>query len=130
MTRLQTLLLRSLALGLSLQLAGCAKPDKIETFLAPDRTSSYTVETHYGSGPVNADFTRVYVHMLGSGVPESQLVIDGEYLEFSSIKWVGKGEAIFCLKSGVTNTFRNEVTLRVKGQSQKIRTHLVEQCKS
>jgi hypothetical protein len=109
-------------------LAGCAKPDKVENFFFPNHDMAYTVKYHDAAGPADSDFARVYVHPVGDEGDDSQLVIDGDYLTFSKVRWKGPREAVFCLSSGMTNTYRNQVTLRFKKGPQTVKTHLLEGC--
>jgi len=91
---------------------GCAKPDSVATFKSPFDAVFYTVETFKGHGAADSDFTRVYAHLQRGGKTDKQLVVDGTYLELTKIVWKGPGDVLLCMKAGgITNTFRNEVTL-------------------
>ena len=109
-------------------ISGCAKPDKVITIKSPTDGMFYTVETFNGSGPVDPDFTRVYAHLEHSGKSDKKLVMDGGYLDISQITWVGSHYVTLCMKSGVTNSFRSEVTLISGDTSETIHNHLQEHC--
>ncbi len=108
----------------------CAKPDRVDTFKSPSPDVFYTVETANGHGAVSSDFTRVYAHLESNGKSDQKLVLDGEYLVIGRVSWVNSNEVNICLSSGLTNSFRNEVTLIAGNRSETIRTHLQEQCQS
>lgn len=59
---------------------------------------------------------------------DKMLVIDGDYLEFSSIVWAGPQDVILCVKGGITDSFRNETTLIAADRSMTIHNHLKEHC--
>lgn len=115
-------------LYLVVSLTGCAKPDHVETIKSPVDGLFYTVETYNGHGPADADFTRVYAHLERNGRSDKQLVVDGGYLELSKITWVSPHDVTLCMKAGVTNSFRNEVTLSLDDTSITINNHLQERC--
>jgi len=120
----------SASLLLILSLLGCAKPNRVETVNSPTNGVFYTVET-FGNGPLVSDFTRVYAHLERRGKSDKKLVIDGDYLEFSKITWNDPHDVTLCMKGGITNTFRNEVTLIVGDRpedSETIHSHLDEHC--
>jgi hypothetical protein len=99
---------------------------KIES---PEKGLFYTVETFKGHGPVDADFIRVYAHLELNGETDRKLVLDGEYLDISKITWVDRDNVKLCSQGGFTNSFHNQVTLRVNGSpSETIHTHLLENC--
>jgi hypothetical protein len=108
--------------------SGCAKPDHIVTSKSPTDGLFYTVETYYGHGPVDSDFTRVYAHLESNGKSTKMLVLDGEYLNVSKITWINRHEVTVCVPEGITNTFRNQVTLSLGHNSETIHTHLEEHC--
>jgi hypothetical protein len=112
-------------------IAGCAKPDRVVTIKSPFDGVFYTVETFNGHGPADSDFTRVYAHLQHGGKKDKQLVVDGTYLEFSKVVWDGPRDVTLCLKEGgITNSFRNEVTLFAGENSETIHNHLQEHCDS
>jgi hypothetical protein len=119
-----------LPLLMAILLSGCAKPDHVSTSKSPIDGLFYTVETFNGSGPVDPDYTRVYAHLQRDGKSDKQLVMDGGYLDISKITWAGSHDAILCLKSGVTKSFRSEVTLGSGSASETIRNHINEHCDS
>jgi hypothetical protein len=125
--------LRRLLLALCLavgMVSGCAKPDQVMTIKSPRDGIFYTVETFNGSGPADPDFTRVYAHLQRDGKTDKKLVLDGGYLDIVPITWVSSHDVILCLNSGVTNSFRNEVTLTAGSASETIHNHLQEHCDS
>ena len=113
---------------LSVIIAGCSKPDHVTTIKSPIEGVSYTVETHYGHGAVNSDYTRVYAHLERTGKATRVLVLSGENLNVSNIIWANQHENTFCLNGGITDTFRNEVTLIAGDASETIHSHLQEHC--
>jgi hypothetical protein len=117
------------ALSLTVGETGCAKPDHVMKIESPEKGLFYTVETFKGHGPVDADFIRVYAHLELNGETDRKLVLDGEYLDISKITWVDRDNVKLCLQGGFTNSFHNQVTLRVNGSpSETIHTHLLENC--
>ena len=88
----------------------------------------FTVETFYGHGPADADFTWVYANFEHNGASAKVLVLTGAYLEVSKIVWGAPLDATLCLKTGTTNSFRNEVVLEAGGASVTIHSHLQEHC--
>ena len=108
--------------------SGCSKADHVTTIKSPIDGVFYTVETFNGSGPVDPDFTRVYAHLVRSGKSDKKLVMDGGYVDISQITWVGPHDVALCMESGVTNSFRSEVTLVAGGSSETIHNHLQEHC--
>ena len=109
-------------------IAGCAGPDRVTTISSPTQGLFFTVETFNGHGAVDSDFTRVYAHFEHNGKAQRILVLDGENLTVAKIVWVGPREGTFCLEGGITDTFRNEVTLTADDVSETIRNHLQEDC--
>ena len=113
-------------------MSGClAKPDRMRTIPSPNSEVFYTVETSQGIGPVSADFTRVYAHFSHGGKTRKIDVLDGEYIENTAITWTSPTDVEMCVVSGITDTFRNEVTL-ITGDdlssSYTIHNHFREQC--
>lgn len=109
-------------------LSACSKPDHVSTLKFPVEGLTYTVETYDGEGPVSADFTRVYAHLIREGEADRQLVVDGEYLTIAGVVWAEPSTVILCIPEGITNSFRNEVTLRANGASMAVHTVLRERC--
>jgi hypothetical protein len=107
---------------------GCAKPDRVAVFKSPDPELFYTVETYNGHGAASSDFTRVYAHVERDGKADKKLVLDGEYLLVGKVTWVSANEVNLCISEGLTNSFRNEVTLSAGSLSKTVRTHLQENC--
>jgi hypothetical protein len=88
----------------------------------------YTVETFYGHGALESDYTRVYAHLRRDQSSERILVLSGGYLELRKVVWTSPHEDTFCLGAGRTDTFRNEVTLIIGNESETVRNHLDERC--
>jgi hypothetical protein len=110
---------------------GCGKPDRVITIKSPSNSVFYTKETTSGTGPPSADYTRVYAHISNNGVTAKQLVISGEYIENSPITWTSPTDVEICVDQGITDTFRNEVTLitgDTSSDSITIHNHLKEHC--
>jgi hypothetical protein len=111
---------------------GCTgKPDRVVTIKSPSNSVFYTKETTAGTGPVSADYTRVYARISNNGRNAKQLVISGEYIENASITWTSPNDVEICIEQGITDTFRNEVTLITSdtpSSSITIHNHLKERC--
>jgi hypothetical protein len=117
---------------MSFLVSGCSKPDGVTTIKSPTEGVFYTVEIFKAGGPTS-DTTRVYAHMERHGKDKKLLVLDGENLTVAKIIWNNPHDATFCLDGGITNTFRNEVTLIVgdtPDDSVTIYNHLREHCDS
>lgn len=91
-------------------LSGCSKPDSVTKINSPTNGVFYTVETFKAGGPTS-DTTKVYAHLERNGKHKKLLVLDGENLTVTKILWNSSHGATLCLDGGITNTFRNEVTL-------------------
>jgi hypothetical protein len=87
-----------------------------------------TVETFYGHGAADSDFTRVYAHLERSGKSKKVLVLSGTNITVSKIIWTSPHEDTICLEGGITDTFRTAVTLFAGDASETIRSHLDEHC--
>ncbi len=126
-------LTRSVVLTLILiPLLSCyRKPDSVITIKSPSDAVFYTEETSYGIGPATGDDTRIYAHFSNNGRNAKQLVMSGENLENSSISWTSPNDVEICADHGLTDTFRNYVTL-IRGDkpsdSITIHNHLKEDC--
>jgi hypothetical protein len=108
--------------------SGCAKPDDVVTLKSPTDGVFYTVETSHNSGPVSDD-TRVYAHLERNGKTRKILVLAGGDLTVERIIWTSPHEGTFCLQGGITDTFRNEVTLILDDKiSETMHHHLQEHC--
>ena len=105
---------------------GCAKPDRVTRVSSPLEGVFYTVETFYGHGAADSDFTRVYAHLERNGKSDRKLVVDGTYLELSKILWSSPHDVTLCVASGTTDSFRSQVTLIAGGASETIHNHLQE----
>jgi hypothetical protein len=71
---------------------------------------------------------RVYAHLEHNGKSKKVLVLSSTNITVSKIVWTAPHEDTICLGGGITDTFRNEVTLTVGGASESIRSHLDEHC--
>jgi len=108
--------------------SGCAKPDNVVTLKSPTDGIFYTVETYHNHTPVSDD-TRVYAHLERNGKTKKNLVLDGGDLTVEKIIWTSPHEGTFCLQGGITDTFRNEVTLILDDNiSETMHHHLQEHC--
>jgi hypothetical protein len=109
-------------------LSGCSKPDSVTTIKSPIEGMFYTVEISKAGGPTS-DTTRVYAHLERNGKAKKILVLDGENVKVARIIWNNPHDATLCLDGGITDTFRNEVTLIVgdaPNDSETIHNHLQE----
>lgn len=113
-------------------LSGCSKPDNVTRIPSPTDGVFYTVETFKAGGPTS-DTTKVYAHLERNGKHKKLLVMEGENLTVAKIIWKNSHDATLCLDGGITDTFRNEVTLIVGNapeDSETINNHLQEHCDS
>jgi hypothetical protein len=111
-------------------LAGCAKPDSVTIIKAPLEGMFYTAEVSRAAGPA-ADTTRVYAHLERNGKTRKILVMEGENITMGGFTWNNPHRATICLDGGITNVFRNEVTLIVGdslADSETIHHELREGC--
>jgi hypothetical protein len=109
---------------------GCAKPDKVETFKSPTEGVYYTVETYDGIGLASGT-TSVYAHFERNGKAKKLLVLQGDDLTLARLTWNSPHDVTLCLRSGFTETFRNDVTLILGDTpeySMRIYNHLEENC--
>jgi len=109
-------------------LSGCSEPEHVTTIKSPVESVFYTVETFYEHGAADSDFTRVYAHLERNGKSKKVLVLSGTNITVSKIFWTAPHEDTICLDGGITDTFRNEVTLIAGDVSETIRSHLKEHC--
>ena len=120
-----------LCLGSILVLGCISKPDRVTRIESPSNAVVYTVETTSGLGPPSADYTRVYARITNNRLTTKQLVISGEYIEHSAITWTSPTDVEICVDQGITDTFRNEITLTTgdnPSSSITIHNHLKEHC--
>lgn len=121
----------SLTAVLCVAMAGCARPNKVETFRSPTEGLFLTVETYYGHGAPSPDITKVYAHLERRGRSKKIAVLEGEDLTVSKILWDSPHDDTLCLDGGFTDTFRNEVTLIVRDgprDSVTLHSRLREHC--
>jgi hypothetical protein len=107
---------------------GCRNPDSVVTVQSPIEGLFYTVETSKAAGPTS-DTTRVFAHFERGGKSRKILVLSGENMTVSKVSWNNSHDATLCLDSGITDTFRNEVTLIVGDtpeDSKTVHNHLQE----
>jgi hypothetical protein len=110
--------------------SGCAKPDHVTTTKSAVKGVFYTVEVFKAGGPTS-DTTRVYAHLERNGKAKKMLVLDGGNLTVAKIIWNNPHDVTLCLAGGITETFRNEVTLIVgddPDDSETIYNHIEEHC--
>lgn len=117
-----------LAYLLSLFVFGCEKPSSVKVVKSPTDSIFLTVESYGGKGPASADDTRLYAHFSQDGAADRKLILEGEYLEISKLYWVKPDELMICLAGGITDTFRNEVTLSIGRSDRKVRSSLRDVC--
>jgi hypothetical protein len=117
---------------LSLAIFGCTRPDKIETFKSPTEGISFTVESYNGGpGPLGSDITKVYAKFERHGKSRRIQVLEGDSLSIKKIIWNAPFDDTICLSGGITDRFRNQVTL-ILGDSLEdsvtLHNHLDEHC--
>ena len=106
---------------------GCAHPDKVVTSESPSDGLFYTIEEYHAAGPVS-DTDRVYARFQRHGKSSKMLVLDGGDLTITSIRWTTPTDVTLCVDGGVTNTFRNQVTLFAGDESLTVNNHIDEHC--
>jgi hypothetical protein len=106
---------------------GCAKPDKVVKIPSATSELYLTIETFH-EGPMVGDDTRIYVHLDRDGQSKKRLVLYGEDLSFSQVKWIDPNSVSLCLTGGLTVEYHNEVTLFVGNGDAKVHTYLSERC--
>ncbi len=121
-------LLKLIALVSLATLVACSssRPDQVVTFKSPTVGVFYTVETYYGQGAIDNDYTKVYLHLERSGKSVSELVLSGIYVTVKKVEWTGPEESTIFFDSGFTSTFRNRVTLSLDGVSKTFHAQLQE----
>jgi hypothetical protein len=110
--------------------SACGKRDSIMMVKSPTDGVYYTIEVSKAIG-LASDTTRVYAHLQRNGKTRKILVLSGEDLTVTRITWKNPHDATICLDGGITDTFRNEVTLIVGdglNDSESIHNHLDEHC--
>jgi hypothetical protein len=70
-----------------------------------------------------------YAHLVNNGKTDRALVLDGEYLVIENLTWTNPKEVDICLSEGITNSFRNQVTLIAGNRSETLGNHLQQHCK-
>lgn len=113
-------------------MTGClSKPDSVKSFPSSNKEVFYTVETSRGIGPTSSDYTRVYAHFSHGGKTTKKIVLSGENIENSAIIWISPTDVDMCVPDGLTDAFRNQVTLITgndPSSSYTIHNHFREQC--
>lgn len=110
-----------------LLVSGCAKPDSVTEFKSPIDGLYYTVEEHRASGPTS-DSSRVVAHLYRNGGSNRIVILEGENLVISTLRWDSPSQVTLCLNGGITSTFRNEVTLISGRDSVTVHNRLIESC--
>jgi len=118
----------ALVLAFALFLSGCAAPDHVATYRSPIDGVFYTVETFYGRGAADDDYSRVYANFTYGGQTDRQLVLGGEYLEVSRIEWINGHDVVLCVHSVTTGSFLSEVHLVAGPVAVTVRNHLQQNC--
>ncbi len=123
-----TALLKLIPLVLLAMLVACTRPepDHVVTFKSPTTGIFYTVETRFGQGAIDNDYTSVYLHLERSEKSVRQLVLSGTYVTVMKIEWTGPQESTIFFDSGFTDTFSNRVTLSLDGFSKTFHATLQE----
>lgn len=112
-------------------LSGCTKPDRVVRVNSPRAGVFLTVETWHGRGAISNDFTRIYAHFESNSKSDKELLLDGEYIEGTTVVWLNPSEVTFCVPSGSpTDHFANNVTLVAGDESWRIHSRLQEHCNS
>ncbi len=108
-------------------LSGCARPDKVSTFKSPVDGLFYTVEEYHAASPVS-DTDRVYANLDRNGKSSRALVLEGGDMTVTTVHWDTTSDVTLCIDGGITNTFRNQVTLFVGDKSVTVHNRLEEHC--
>jgi hypothetical protein len=108
-------------------LAGCSHPDKVVTSKSPTEGLFYTIEEYHAGGPVS-DTDRVYAHLERNGKSSKMLVLEGGDVTVTSVRWDAPSDVTLCMDGGITNTFRNQVTLFAGDASVTVNNHIDEHC--
>lgn len=103
-----------------------SKPDQVTRFNSPNDGVFYTIETYYGHGAIDNDNTRVYLHLERKGRSEKAVVLSGTYVTVKRIDWLNQKENRIYIDGGFTDTFRNQVTIFVGGESETFHAYLQE----
>lgn len=119
--------LRFLAVLCVFAVAGCAKPDEVQTLKTPVPGLTLTFET-WNNGPLVSDRTKLVAHYAHDGKKDTQVIFDGAYVVISKYLWVGPEKLVLCYKSGEVANFTNEVTFFVKGGVRSFHVVLKEDC--
>ena len=110
-------------------LPGCGKPTSTQSYPSQSSNLSIVVENFEGNGPLGSDFTSVYAVLQSGERTIKKLILDGEYLGVSQVKWTGPGSVSLCIsKYSATSSFRNIVTLIDGRTSVNVNTVLNQEC--
>ena len=107
----------------------CAKPDTVEVITSPSSHLYVTEEVWRGHGAVDNDYTRVLVHLKSGNKADKMLVLSGEYIHITRAIWQNPSDVSICAgEYGITDSYRNEVTLSAGQDMVNLRLHLREYC--
>lgn len=110
-----------------LLLTSCRDPDRTQRFRSPANSYEYVVETYFGEGPINSDYTRVFVRPIGEQNVRGALVASGDYLTINSVIFVRSDVAIICQSGGRLDRFNPKV--RLSKLSFAIHSRMNRQCR-
>ena len=92
--------------------------------MSPINGVYYTVETYFGHGAIDNDYTHVYLHFEHDGKSNKIEVLSGEYVEVYKIVWENPQENTIYINDGFTDIFRTRATVFTGGVSESIVSHL------
>jgi len=111
-----------------LVLVACSEPapSEVKRLDSPVVGMFYTVETYFGQGAIDNDYTKVYLHLERQGKSVQRLVLSGTYVTVSRIDWSSPSENTIVFTGGYTDTFSNWATLSIDGKSEHVHVRLQE----
>lgn len=111
--------------------SGCrAHPDDVRHVPSPLVGLDATMETFYGQGAPAADYSRLFVTYARHGRRDRRVVLGGEYLQESAVRWITADHLVVCIAPGaITNEFRNNILLETD-TSVTLHTELREDCEA
>lgn len=77
-----------------------SRPDKTDKFEFSDRRFYYTSEYYFGSGPVNSDYTRIYINFVDKNNVQKEFVASGDYLVIDKVLNLRNNHAVLCKVGG------------------------------
>ena len=109
---------------------GCSRPtpDQVKVFSSPVEGLSYVIEEYHGEAAMASDTDRVVAHFERNGKNNEIVILAGENMTVKDIRWNSRDDVTLCFGSGITYTFRNEVTFFNETSSINVRNHLDERC--